>query len=395
MQSIQHLMYTKLAYLPVWRTKRVSRDAYRINLVLDSLQDKYVFGGVATVIIFVTLFALRTGYVLRIIIRDEDVQPTAYTNFLKSMNTEKPIHVEFFSVYTSESYNTALEISEKDIFFATSWWSSYLIDKVCLMENFFHIIQESEVVFYNNGDDAYWCEKVLSNPRVKYIVNSKILFEYFQSSPFENIKHNSVYFEPAFTPHLYQPAKSAFLSKDRYTLLFYARPNTPRNLYYTGLKLIEEAFQKNILDKEKWEIYFAGEDIAPPCFLNGITPHVLGKMTWDEYSNFLKKVDLGLSLLWTPHPGYMPMDVASSGGVALTNTFRKRTNTQYSKNIICGDIIQDDFVDVCFKKAVELAQNPKERYKNYCANNMETNWESAFEESFLFIESVINYQNNN
>ncbi|MCF7831352.1 MAG: hypothetical protein K9M36_00485 [Candidatus Pacebacteria bacterium] len=389
MQSVQHLMYTKLAYLPVWKTKRVSRDSYRINLVLDSLQDKYVFGGVATVIIFATLFALRTGYVLRIIIRDEEAQPVAYENFLKSMNIEKPIQVEFFSTYTAESYNTALEISEKDIFVATSWWSSYLVNKVCLMENFFHIIQESEVVFYNNGDDAYWCEKVLANPRVKYIVNSRILFEYFQNSSFENIKHNSIYFEPAFTSHLYQPNKNAFLPKDTYVLLFYARPNTPRNLYYTGLKLIEEAFQKKVLEKEKWKIYFAGENIDPPHFFNGVIPHVLGKMTWEEYSDFLKKVDLGFSLLWTPHPGYMPMDIASSGGVALTNTYQKRTNAHYSKNIICGDIIRDDFVDIYFKQAVMLAQNPEGRYENYRANNMETSWEKTFEDSFLFVESIL------
>jgi hypothetical protein len=367
----------------------VERDTYRFNLVLDTIENEYVFGGVATAIITGTLFALTRKMSLRIITRYSSENPEAYFKFLDIMAIDHPKDIEFFSdALHKGAQQDMLEVSDKDVFMASSWWTSYVVSLVSIRKNFFHIIQELETVFYPYGDHTYWCERALQNPRSRYVVNSKVLFDFYQKYDLDHIKKNSVYFEPAFPKRLYMPSDDTFKPKTKYRLLFYARPHIDRNMYYTGIQCIEEAFMRGILDKEKWDIVFAGDGAGQIKFSNGVIPQMSGKLTWSEYSDLLKTVDLGFSLLYTPHPGYMPMDVASSGGVALTNTYRAKTNTQFSKNIISCDL-NDNFVVDAFARAVQLAQNPEERHRNYLENAIEQDWLTTLSDSFKYIDKEL------
>jgi hypothetical protein len=158
-------------------------------------------------------------------------------------------------------------------------------------------------------------------------------------------------------------------------------------LFYRGLDIIDEALAKGILD-ENWNIFFVGSDVPLVTFPNGTQPKFLGQISWFEYSSFLKTVDLGLCLMHTPHPSYPPLDVVSSGGVVLTNTYRNKKELYYSKNIICRDLEKKELLSG-LEEAIRLVKNREDRKMNYENNSIGTNWEKSFKEA---IEYMNNYK---
>lgn len=370
------------------RSYIVPNSKWRFNLVLYSLLKEEFFGGVATSLILATLYANKYDTPLRIITRASPALPNNYYAFLKLMNIPKPEKVEFFSDYDRfPNYGTQrMEISEHDIFLSTSWWTSQTVKSINLRKSFFYILQEVELFFYPNGDEHLMCESILKDQNIKYLINSKLLYDYYQQSIYDNVKKNSMYFEPAFSDKIYFPDEKSFQHKKRRKLFFYARPNSKRNLYYSGLKFLDEAIMKGVIDYKEWEIHFGGIDITSESFLfsNGHKPNMLGQMDWSQYAQFLRSVDLAFSLMYTPHPSYIPLDVAASGGVVLTNKYLNKQSLNYSKNIICADLESESMLEG-FKQAVELSKNTSQRSSNFLNNHIEKNWDSAFAETLNFM----------
>lgn len=359
----------------------------RINIVTDSTEKDSLFGGVATALILGTLYANKNHIPLRIITRASVENPRSYFEFLKTMGLDAPEKVEFFSD-SERRYSkkvSKLEISEQDIFLATSWWSARAIHEINLRERFFYVLQEVETFFYPNGDDQMLCEKVLSMKNIRFIVNSRLLMEYYSLTKKENIVKNGISFEPSFPKHLYAPNENTFADKVKKTLFFYSRPNNPRNLFYSGIELLDRAILKGIIDTKKWDIYFAGSNVQKMVFCDGTRPKFLGSMTWESYANFAKTVDLALCLMYTPHPSYPPLDLAASGAVVLTNSYANKTTLdEYSKNIICTDLRESK--SLCdFERAMEMAGDSSLRQKNYKASNIQTDWEKSFEKTIAFM----------
>jgi hypothetical protein len=202
---------------------------------------------------------------------------------------------------------------------------------------------------------------------------------------FNNVIKRGIYFEPAFEKHLFSPGNNSFKDKKKYKLFFYARPRNPRNLFYTGIEFLNAAVSSGLINMNEWEIYFAGSDVPPIKFSNGLKPNILGNMGWKEYSNFLKTVDLGFCLMYTPHPSYPPLDIASSGGVVLTNRFSNKQTMKYSKNIICSDLDTNAMLKG-FEQAIALAKNSQQRKQNYLKNNIESKWKVALEKTLSLID---------
>lgn len=388
--SVEKLLNDRFTNIQPIKTIKITRNNYRLNIVTDSLDKDSFFGGVATSLILATQFSNKYKIPLRIITRAAKSSPLAYTEFLNLFKLEKPEKIEYFSDFDRNSnknhYN--LTVSEKDIFLATSWWTAEVIKSINLRKNFFYILQEVEEYFYPNGDEQFLCRSILGDKNINFIVNSKLLYDYYDSMGYQNIINRGIYFEPAFPENIYFYKEKLFRKKPLYKLFFYSRPNNPRNLFFTGLKILDEALFRNIIDKNEWKIYFAGSDIPSIKFKNGVKPIILGRMDWNKYSQFIKSVDLGFCLMYTPHPSYPPLDIASSGGIVLTNKYANKTCLNYSKNIICEHLDIESMLEG-FSAAVELAKNSKERNKNYLSNRIERNWEKSFEKSLLYIKENI------
>lgn len=373
------------------KSVKVDRDDFRLNVVTDSLDKTSLFGGVATALILAILYANKNNLTLRIITRETKNNPEDFEHFLKIHALKKPKNVEYFSDFDRDikGNNMRLETSEKDIYLTTSWWSTYVTKEISSRGKIFYLLQEVETFFYPYGDENYLCGEILKDENINFIINSNYLNEYYKDNGYENIIKNSIYFEPAFTKKLYQPATNCFNKKEKYNLFFYARPKNPRNLFYYGLKLLDEAIKMGLINKEQWNIYFAGSALPRIRLSNDIEPEILGQMSWQEYSSFIKKVDLGFCLMYTPHPSYPPLDIVSSGGVVLTNKFMNKQSLDfYSKNIICKNLDTKSMMSG-FAEAVGLATDNKLRLKNFESNNIEHDWQKILEPILEYIKKNI------
>ena len=67
-------------------------------------------------------------------------------------------------------------------------------------------------------------------------------------------------------------------------------------------------------------------------FPEGYELYLLPKMSGDEYANLLTDTDVGLSLMYAPHPGLVAYELARAGAKVVTNTFGLR-NTEYLRSI--------------------------------------------------------------
>ena len=134
----------------------------------------------------------------------------------------------------------------------------------------------------------------------------------------------------------------------------------------------------NILDTTEWELHFVGKDIPNLTLGMGIVPHRHENLGWKAYADLVRTMDLGLSLMATPHPSYPPLDLAASGAVVVTSRFgRKSCLDQYSQNIICVDPSVDGLLHG-LERGIRLARDAEQRAANYRRNSMLRDWRTSF-----------------
>lgn len=383
-QKIREYWLRAHRHLQPMNIVRDDRAARRLNLVISSLGRAQLFGGIATCTGIATVVAKELGLPLRIITRDGHATLEQYTGILVAMGIEPCADVSFYSDSFRDDVGRGgppMHCSASDLFLASSWWTATVLRQSVENSKVYHIIQEDELMFYQRGDDYLDCWNALNAPDSKYIVNSSYLHAWLKET-YPQIYCNSVVFEPVFR----KDVSRNFPAKKTYNLFFYARMTNPRNLFWFGMQIIDECFKKGILDPREWNIYLAGDNTIPPVEFFGGKPAInLGILGWQEYHDFLKDVDLGVCLIHTPHPGYPVYDVASAGGVAVTNTLYTKASFPCSENIIACDLSVNAFMDG-MQKAVALAKDDVARGKNYLDQDIPCSWNQSLVDVVAFFK---------
>jgi hypothetical protein len=238
-------------------------------------------------------------------------------------------------------------------------------------------------MFYPFGEDRVQCERVLRNQQIRFVVNTRLLFEHLVATGLTNLERNSLWFEPSFPKTLFHQRPREAGGKKRF--FFYARPNNPRNLFHIGLDLIDRAVNEGVLDLAQWDIFLVGKDIPNVSFGDGYVPERCEGLDWEAYADLAGTIDLGLCLMYTPHPSYPPFDLAASGAVVVTNRFaNKQDLSNYSANILCADLNTDVLVDA-LRAGVALADDNETRTRNLAANGLGADWVQSFEQTLQIL----------
>lgn len=386
--TVDLLLNQRLRNIQPIQTVIVEDKPKYLNFVTDSIDSHSLLGGVASALIIATEFANRSNLTLRIITRTTPVNPVNYENIMRISGIPAAQGVTYYSDYDRDHLGNVtykLEISEEDIFFATSWWSAVAIKKTSLRKKFYYIIQEVETFFYPHGDEHNRCSEIMKEDNIYYIINSHYLYDYFKENE-PNIVKNGVYFEPAFPKVLYKP--QPFVHKKKYKLFFYARPNNPRNMFTYGVNLLEKSIETGVLDTNEWDIYCAGQEIPELKFSNGYIAQNLGLMSWREYGEFLGGVDLALSLMYTPHPSYPPIDVACSGGVVVSNRCGNKKTFDWCKNVILSSLEENEFLE-SMAKGIALAKDMPQRQENFEKSTIPRAWQDTLGPTLNFMEEKL------
>lgn len=349
----------------------------RLNIVTDSINAGSLFGGVATSLIFSALLAERWKCSLRIITRTAEALKHNFLHILELNEIPWKRNVEFSFLPVSDPA-AELPVTDNEVFLTTSWWTTRSVRDAFREERIIYLLQEDERSFYPFGDDYLRCTEILRSPGIKFVVNSELLYNHLVAEGFENIRSNGLWFEPSF------PKKVFFYERDKAgrkrNFLFYARPSNLRNLFYMGLEVIDTAISRGILDLDEWDFSFVGKDIPDLRIGPSIIPRLIQNVSWAEYATVIRKMDLGLCLMYSPHPSYPPLDLASSGAVVVTNKYGNKQNLDaYSKNILCQDLDINCLVQG-IEEAVRLVSDSERRIANYQENRILHDWSESFED---------------
>jgi O-antigen biosynthesis protein len=357
----------------------------RISLVTDSIGSGSLFGGVGTALLLAAHLANRSNAALRIVTRTEVPSPLNAAQILGAygIRLKHDIQLAFCpsAVNSADSQNIAgaagLDIHPSETFVTTSWWTTAATLPSVPHSSIIYLLQEDERMFYPFGDDRVQCERILNNQDIRFVINTRLLYDHLIASGLDQLKRNGSCFEPAFPKSLFHERQRELGGKKRF--FFYARPNNLRNLFYVGIDIIDKAVNEGILDLEQWDILLVGNHIPNVTFGDGYLPERCEGLDWEAYADLVGTVDLGLCLMYTPHPSYPPFDLAASGAVVVTNKFgNKQDLSSYSRNIICAELNTEASLDA-LRAGAALAQDKEARARNFAASGLSADWAQSFE----------------
>lgn len=347
----------------------------RLTLITDSLGRGSLFGGVATAVVLAAMLAPRLGRRLRIVTRHDRPGAEAVGTTLAAYGVSHAGTIEFQQAGLGPDAG-ALAIGPDELILTTSWWTTRAALGAVAPDRILYLIQEDERLFYAAGDDLLRCSEVLADRRLRFIVNTAMLQAHLASEGFAGIAERGVAFEPAFPPALYRAEPRPPAGPRRF--FFYARPGNPRNLFWRGLEAISAAIERGVLPPEAWAFDFAGKDIPEVELPGGATLRRHENLSLTDYAALVRSVDIGLSLMATPHPSYPPLDLAASGAVAVTNRFGRKTGLEaYSRNILCVEPDLPSLIEG-IAAAVRLADDAPARARNLAAGGLSRDWPTSF-----------------
>lgn len=354
----------------------------RVSLVTDSIGRDSLFGGVGTALLLAAQLANRMDATLRIVTRTEVPSASNAAQILSAYGIQLKHEVQLafspLAVDSSELRDGGrLDIQPDETFITTSWWTTAATLASVPPASIIYLLQEDERMFYPFGDDRVHCERILSNQDIRFVVNTRLLYDHLVANGLEHLTRNASWFEPAFPKSLFHERQRESSAKKKF--FFYARPKNLRNLFHVGLDLIERAIDEGIFDLEEWEILLVGKDIPSVVFGNGYAPERREGLDWEAYADLVGTVDLGFCLMYTPHPSYPPLDLAASGAVVVTNKFgNKQDLSDYSRNIICAELNTAAMLHA-LRSGVAQAEDKEIRARNFAANRLNSDWNRSFE----------------
>jgi len=345
----------------------------RVTIVTDSINSGSFHGGVATAIIFGALLARRLDAGLRLLTRSEPPVAENIGRILRTHGVPWTGNVE--CLYSPPgSGGRDVPMSREDLFLTTSWWTTRATRKAVPSARIVYILGDDERMFYPTGDEQLLCAETLTDPEIFYAVNSEILFSHLQS---EGMAPGGIAFESAFPSGAYYSEEQTD-EQGRRRFFFYARPNNFRNLYWRGVAAIVNAVEEGILDPENWDLYFVGQDAPELVLPRGVRPRIMNDVPREEYARIVRSVDVGLSLIYTPHPSCPPFELAASGAVVVTNRFgtAKTDLSRYSPNILCVEPSISGLA-AGLRRAVALAEDRTTRAANATKFGVPRDWPTA------------------
>ncbi len=349
--------------------------ARRVTMITDSVNAGSLFGGVATAINLAALLAERLGVQLRIVTRNDPPNSDNVGAVLQLSGIAYPGNIEFLHCDATAD-SRGLGMTSDDLVLTTSWWSTFSAIRRIDPRQIIYLLQEDERLFYPAGIQQLLCSEVLQDDRLRFIVNTEMLRQHFIASGISGFASASIAFEPAFPDRIYFPQVREPAAPRR--LMFYARPNHARNLFLRGIEVLTAAMESDLFPVDAWEFVLVGADIPRLVFRAGARVRYSETVPWNEYAALVRGADIALSLMYTPHPSYPPLDVAASGGVVVTNRFGTKTSLdRYSANIICVEPSASALLDG-LRQARDLVDDGDRRRANFAASHFVRDWRESF-----------------
>ncbi len=359
----------------------------RVNLLLATINFDYLFGG------YIGMFNLalrlrRDGHAVRIVLLDEtDVQLGAWRDRIARYPGIDRLFDEVELAYRHDRA-LPLDVSPHDRFVATSGWSAHVAHKAEAAlgrERFLFLIQEYEPFFGPMNTNTALLRQAYDFPQFG-LFSTALLRDYFERERiglFEEPggRERSAVFSNAI--QRFSPTHERLARRTR-RILFYARPedHAARNMFEMGIAALVALFSDPAVVEAGWTAHGIGSirtadrlELVPGIFLQ-----MLPKTSLGDYIALLPTFDVGLSLMLTPHPSLVPLEMAAAGLPTVTNIFANKTAdalSGISPNLIGVKPTLEGIV-AGLRAAIARVDDVEARLAGARAMTWPTDWEAAF-----------------
>ena len=367
----------------------------RVNLLVPSIDLQHFFAGYITKFNLALRLARRGHHVRVVTVDPSEMLPSNWRQQLQTYQGLEDLfdHVEFVD---ASDRSIPLIVNPNDVFIATTWWTAHIAHKAVHelgKQRFLYLIQEVETFTFPMGAYAALADETYTYPHFA-IFSTEFLRDYFRQRQLgvfsqqerESGEQLSLAFQNAITS-VGSISKSQIANRKPRRLLFYARPepHAARNMFDLGILALGQAIEEGLF-ADDWEFNGIGtvgtsQSIPLP---RGKRMMLLPRQSQATYCEILRSHDIGLSLMYTPHPSLVPIEMASAGMLVVTNTFANKTSErlrEISTNIIA---VEPTLKGILYglREAVDRVNDYDHRVKG--ANvNWSTNWDLSFNDSVL------------
>ena len=321
----------------------------RTNILIPTIDLDHFFGGYIAKLNLAGRLADR-GMRVRIVTVDPvGTLPPSWARTLESYSGIAGLFDRVEVVFGRESHG--VEVSRSDRFVATTWWTAHVARSALRSlgrTRFLYLIQEHEPFTFPMGTFAALASESYRLPHFA-LFSSELLRDYFRrrgigvyadgAGPGDQA---SAAFENAITPVTPPPA-AELARREMRRVLFYARPepHASRNMFELGVLALTRAVEEGAF-QGGWQLYGIGTVTARSRveLSGGVALELLPRRDQAGYARLLREHDVGLALMYTPHPSLVPIEMAAAGMLTVTNSFENKTAeamSAISSNLITAE----------------------------------------------------------
>jgi hypothetical protein len=357
----------------------------RANIVLPIVDLPHFFGGYLGVF---NLARRLTEEGLRVRLVTVDPQPRLPADWRSRLGRYEGLAgaLDRIEVEFAGDGGRALEVSPRDSFLAVSAWTARVAHRASAAlgrERFVHLIQDYDALSFPNGSMAAVARDSYRLPH-HAVFSTDPLREYFRRhrlGVFGEAGRGAepLVFRSAITP--VGPVAEDDLRRRSPGLLFYARPedHASRNMFELAFVALSEAIAEGTFDGD-WRFAGVGsvKPLAPLALPGGRRLELLPREAQADYAGTLRRFTVGLSLMDTPHPSLVPIEMATAGLATVTSVFENKdaaTLGAISPNLIGVEPTVRGVVEG-LRAAARRAQDPAA-----CARASAVDWPTSWDEA--------------
>jgi O-antigen biosynthesis protein len=208
---------------------------------------------------------------------------------------------------------SASQLPQVDASICTLWTTAYYALRHREVGRRFYFIQDFEPAFYPAGSTSALVESTY-RMGLYGIANTVSLKKMYESE----YGGKATYFKPCINPSVFfpPPAGKRHNVEGPWTVFMYGRPGHPRNsfeLLSQAARLLKQRLGDHV------RIVSAGSDWNPAHHgLQGIVEN-LGVLAYEDSAKLYRQTDLGLVMMLTRHPSYIPLELMACGSLVVTN----------------------------------------------------------------------------
>lgn len=308
------------------------RHPKRVNLLLATINFDYVFGG------YIGMFNLalrlqREGYRTRIILHENTEWDME--GWRTKIQKYPGLTTLFDEVEVISRWDRTIpvEVNPADRFIATNCWAAHVAHHTAQHldeKRFLFMAQEYEPFFMAMNSISALFQEAYTFPQVA-LFSTELLQDFFRRERigvFANPggEADAAVFSNAI--QTFHPTRDQ-LTRTRRRLLFYSRQeeHASRNLFELGMMALAALVRDPRVDLSGWSFHGIGSMGGNTLELKpGLPFELVPKTSLQEYIRMMPSYDVGLSLMLTPHPSLVPIEMASAGMWTVTNTLANKTS---------------------------------------------------------------------